>query len=205
MAAEAYEPPQERAFDYARTVALSDGVFAIALTLLVLNITVPVLAPGHHQNLGHKLLDRRSEYGSYALGFAIIALLWVRHHSLFRVLDRIDGRITALNLIYLGFVAFLPFPTRVLGLYGGEPASTVLYACTGGIVALAGGLMRLHAQRAGLVSAAGERELARLEHWTTTPAVFLVSIPVAFVSTTVAEIMWFGLLALRPLRARLRR
>src|SRR2546430_1764713 len=113
--------PEERAFDYARTVALSDGVFAIALTLLVLNITVPGLAAGHHGDLGHRLVHRSSEFYSYALSFAVIALLWVRHHTFFRGLARIDPRIAMLNLISLGFVAFLPYPTRILGLYGDEP------------------------------------------------------------------------------------
>src|SRR5436305_14658868 len=69
------EPPEERAFDYARTVALSDGVFAIALTLLVLNITLPAIAHGHESELGRKLLDRGGEFESYALSFAVISLL----------------------------------------------------------------------------------------------------------------------------------
>ncbi len=111
------EPAEERAFDYARTVALSDGVFAIALTLLVLNITVPLLAPSQHGKLGAGLLDRQGEFESYALSFAVIALMWVRHHALFRVLIRIDTTVTFLNLAYLGSVAFLPYPTRVLGRY----------------------------------------------------------------------------------------
>ena len=95
------ELPEERGFDYARTVALSDGVFAIALTLLVLNISFPALAPGHHGDIGRQLLDRRGEIGSYALGF----------------------------------VAFLPYPTRVLGVYGSEPAGVALYASTNVIIA----------------------------------------------------------------------
>ena len=201
------EPPEERAFDYARTVALSDGVFAIALTLLVLNISVPGLAAGHHDELGRRLLDRRPEFASYALSFVVIAFLWVRHHSLFRVLDRIDTRITALNLAYLGFVAFLPYPTRVLGLYGDQPASVVLYASTGAIVATIAGLIRLHAQRAQLLSQTGTRELGEREHWVIGPAVFLASIPVAFASPTIAELSWPVLLLLpgvRRLRVRRR-
>jgi uncharacterized membrane protein len=188
------EPPEERAFDYARTVALSDGVFAIALTLLVLGLTVPDLAPGHHRELGARLLDRGGEFGSYALSFAVIALLWVRHHGFFRMLDRIDTRITVLNLVYLGVVAFLPYPTRVLGLYGNETASVVLYASTVAIVGTIAGLMRIHAQRAHLFSDAGRRAHARREHWATAPAIFVASIPIAFASPTVAELSWLLLL-----------
>jgi uncharacterized membrane protein len=189
------EPAEERAFDYDRTVALSDGVFAIALTLLVLNISVPGLTPGHYGVLGDRLLARRGEFESYILSFVVIALLWVRHHAFFRVLARIDTRVTLLNLTYLGFIAFLPYPTRVLGLYGDEPASVVLYASTITIVATIAGLTRVHAQRAHLLSDSGLRELDRREHWAITPAIFLASIPIAFANPTVAKFSWLVLLA----------
>ncbi|TML97912.1 MAG: DUF1211 domain-containing protein [Actinobacteria bacterium] len=188
------ELPEERSFDYARTVALSDGVFAIALTLLVLNISFPALAPGHHGDIGRQLLDRRGEIGSYALSFAVIAFLWVRHHAFMRGLDLIDTRLTVLNLAYLGFVAFLPYPTRVLGVYGSEPAGVVLYASTNVIIASISALMRNHAKRAHLLSPLGTAVVARREHWAITPAVFLISIPVAFASPTAAKFCWLLLL-----------
>lgn len=194
------EPPEERAFDYSRTVALSDGVFAIGLTLLVLNITVPVLSSSHHGELGSRLLDHRYEFQSYALSFAIIAMLWVRHHSLFRGLDRIDGRLTALNLVYLGFIAFLPYPTRVLGIYASEPAAAVLYAVTLLCVAVIAALVRLHVTRAGLLSEAGKREVARREHWAFAPVVLIASIPIAFLSPPVAEFSWLLLLLMPATR-----
>ncbi len=188
------EPPEERGFDYARTVALSDGVFAIALTLLVLNISFPALGTGHHGEIGKQLLDRRGELGSYALSFAVIAFLWVRHHGFMRLLAVIDTRITALNLAYLGFVAFLPYPTRVLGVYGSETAGVVLYASTNVIIASISALMRIHAQRAHILSQVGTAVVARREHWAIAPGVFLLSIPVAFVSPTAAKFCWLLLL-----------
>lgn len=194
------EPPEERAFDYARTVALSDGVFAIGLTLLVLNITVPELSTGHHGELGEGLLARRSEYESYALSFAIIAVLWVRHHTLFRGLDRIDGRLTGLNLLYLAVIAFLPYPTRVLGTYPSQPAAAVLYAVTLLVVTTIAALTRLHVIRAGLLSEGGQRELARREHWALAPLILIASIPVAFLSPAVAELAWLLLLLLPAVR-----
>jgi uncharacterized membrane protein len=190
-----------RAFDYARTVALSDGVFAIALTLLVLNISLPALH-GHDNLLARRLFDRRGELASYALSFTVIAFLWVRHHSFFRVLTRIDTRLTTLNLIYLGFVAFLPYPTRVLGLYGDQPAAVALYATTVAAVSLAAGLMRIHALRVGFVTDAGRRELAEREHWVFAPVVFLLSIPIAFLSTTAAIVSWCVLLVWPSLHRR---
>jgi uncharacterized membrane protein len=166
----------------------------------VLNITLPELSSGHHGELGHRLLDRWPEVRSYIISFAVISYLWFRHHGFFRALARIDGVITALNLVYLGMVAFLPYPTRVLGLYGDQGAAIALYAGTAASVSLVAGLLRAHATRAGLLSDAGRRHLARREPWGIAPAIFLVSIPIGFVSTTAAELTWILLLSLPGLR-----
>ena len=195
------EPPEERGFDYARTVALSDGVFAIALTLLVLGISFPELAASRHGDIGKQLLDRGGELGSYALSFAVIALLWVRHHGFMRSLEVIDSTVTWLNLAYLGFVAFLPYPTHILGVYGDQTASVVLYAATCGIVATISGVMRIHAERAHLLTPSGAAVVARREHWAFTPLVLFGSIPVAFVSPTAAKFCWLLLLLARLRRA----
>jgi uncharacterized membrane protein len=192
------EDPAERRFDYDRTVALSDGVFAIALTLLVLNISAPTLGPGHEGVLGSRLLDHGDEYLSYALGFAVIGLLWIRHHTFYRGVDEIDTALTAINLVYLGLVAFLPFPTRILGLYGNQPAAVILYATTVAIVSIVARINVAHAMRAGLLSDAGRREVKRREHWVIVPAVFLLSIPISFVSTSAALYSW-ALLFILPL------
>jgi TMEM175 potassium channel family protein len=188
------ETLEERAFDYSRTVALSDGVFAIAMTLLVLQITVPVLSSEQHSELGKRLLDHRDEFISYAISFAVISLYWVRHHVFFRGLKTIDMRLAVLNLAYLAFVAFVPYPTRVLGLYGDQPASVVLYASTLLIIAALAGLSRRHAMRAGLLSPQGKREMASREHWLIAPAIFALSIPVAFLDSTAAQLVWLLLL-----------
>ena len=190
------ETLEEQAFDYARTVALSDGVFAIALTLLVLNIGVPELKSSEHSELGHRLIEHRQEFVSYAISFAVISVFWLRHHVFFRRLSRIDGRLTVINLAYLAFVAFVPYPTRLVGIYGDEPAAVVLYAATLAILATLAGLTRLHARRAGLVTAQGIREMDRREHWLVAPGIFLVSIPIAFVNASLAQLVW--LLVLVP-------
>src|ERR1700750_231541 len=98
-------PEQEQGVD-PRTLALSDGVFAIALTLLVLSIRLPDVTPGH--TLGHALLDRRDELFSWLVSFVVLAAAWVRHRSLFASLRGVDRRIVWLNLAYLGAVAFVP-------------------------------------------------------------------------------------------------
>lgn len=188
------ESPAEREFDYDRTVALSDGVFAIALTLLVLSLTVPILRPGHTSLLGSRLLRRHDEFVAYAISFAVIAMLWVRHHQAFRTLKRIDGRVTGLNLAYLAFVAFLPFPTRVLAIYGEEPSAVALYAATCVLLSLLSGLIRRHVRQAGLVMPSRAHELDEREHWAVAPAVFLLSIPLAYVNPTLGKLTWLLLI-----------
>ncbi len=184
------EEPAERRFDYDRTVALSDGVFAIALTLLVLNIEAPALSSGHEGVLGTRLLDHGDEFFSYALGFAVIGLLWVRHHSFFRGVKLIDTPLTVMNLVYLGLVAFMPYPTRILGLYSRQPAAVIMYASTVATVSVVARILSIHAVRAGLLSEAGLREVARRGTWVVVPAVFVISIPIAFVSTRAALYSW---------------
>ncbi|HWC40100.1 MAG TPA: TMEM175 family protein [Acidimicrobiales bacterium] len=194
------EEPAERRFDYDRTVALSDGVFAIALTLLVLNIEAPALSSGHEGVLGSRLLDHGDEFFSYALGFAVIGLLWVRHHSFFRGVERIDTRLTVLNLVYLGLVAFMPYPTRILGLYGRQPAAVIMYGATAATVSVVARALSIHAVRAGLLSEAGAREAARRGAWVVVPTVFVISIPIALVSPTAALYSWLLIFVLPRLR-----
>jgi uncharacterized membrane protein len=197
------ESAPERAFDYDRTVALSDGVFAIALTLLVLSLSVPRLMPGHTSLLSHRLLGQHDQFVAYGISFAVIALLWVRHHLTFRTLRRIDGTVTGLNLAYLALVAFLPFPTRVLADYGEEPSAVLFYAATGAVLSLLAGLIRFHVTRAGLVHPSRAHELGDREHWAITPAVFIASIPVAYVNPTAGKLFWLLLLVTSSgLRAR---
>jgi uncharacterized membrane protein len=186
------EVPGPGGWDYSRTVALSDGVFAIALTLLVLNIGLPSVPKG--SDLGDALLDQSTELESYAIGFAVISLLWMRHHAFFGSLRAIDGRLIVLNLLYLGLVAFLPYPTRVLGRYGDQPASVVLYAVTVAVIALVSAVMREYARSAQLVDES--RLLPRQLSWVAV-VVFLASIPIAFVSTKAAELCWIAVLVPR--------
>lgn len=188
-----------RAFDYDRTVALSDGVFAIALTILVLTISFPDLHGAARGQLGTALEHRISQVFSYALSFAVLGLLWLRHHAFFRELTRIDATVAVLNLIYLALIAFLPYPTRLLGVYGDEAVSVVAYATTILLISLTATLMRLHAVR----SSVAPRPPREAWIWQlAAPAVFLISIPVALlIGTTAAKWTWV-LLVLAPLALR---
>lgn len=99
--------------DATRLQAFSDGVIAIAITLLVLELRVP----GGEPHLRSLLIDLWPKYAAYALSFVVIGIIWVNHHSLFARITRITRVLLFLNLALLMGIAFLPFPTAVLGTY----------------------------------------------------------------------------------------
>ena len=175
-------------------LAFSDGVFAIAMTLLVVGITVPVLPDASSvAQLADLLNDRTSNVISFFISFGVIGRYWVAHHQFFALLSRADSRLVGINLLYLAFIAFLPYPTALLGTYIENPLSVALYAV---MVALISGLevvLFRHAHRHGLLAEAMPADVYR---WgvigSLSPvAFFLASVPVAFASTTLAVGIWF--------------
>jgi uncharacterized membrane protein len=100
-----------------RMEAFSDGVFAIAITLLVLEITIP---EGAGEDLLDAFLDQWPSYLAYVVSFATIGAIWLAHNGITEYLDRTDPGFIRLNLLLLMVVAFLPFPTRLLGEHFGE-------------------------------------------------------------------------------------
>ena len=93
-----------------RVEAFSDGVFAIAITLLILAVGIEK-AP--HGNLGSYLVDLWPAYVAYAVSFLTIGIMWVNHHLLFDNFARVDRPMLLLNILLLMLIAFVPFPTRV--------------------------------------------------------------------------------------------
>jgi uncharacterized membrane protein len=92
-----------------RLEAFSDGVFAIAVTLLILEIKVPPIA-----NLGHGLLQLWPSYLAYSISFIVVGAIWINHHVMFEWIERVDQPLILLNTLHLMFIAFVPFPTAVL-------------------------------------------------------------------------------------------
>jgi TMEM175 potassium channel family protein len=182
---------EENEVEFSRIVAFSDGVFAIAITLLVLNLSVPETTPAG--DLGRTLWDQRQDLLAYAFSFAVIGRFWVVHHRFFASVTGFDGRLLALNLFYLGWIALLPFSSQVLGDHGGDTGAIVLYAINLVGVTLTGALMAADAQRAGLAEMSAEqaRDWQRRSFYIA--AVFLASIPVAFIAPEIAGWLWLAL------------
>lgn len=177
--------------EFSRIVAFSDGVFAIAITLLVLAINVPDHLRG--ESLPDALWGQRADFLAYALSFAVIGRFWLVHHRFFGEVTGFDGKLLALNIFYLAWIALIPFSSEVLGDHGGEAAAIVVYATNLSGVVLTGLWMQASAQAAGLttIDDAAHREDRYRSLYIA--AVFLASIPVALVAPAIAPFMWLAL------------
>ena len=183
--------PGEQAYGLGRILALSDGVFAFALTLLVVQLTVPTASS--HSSLSSQLLGQMPSYFSYVISFAAVASTWYGHHENFKYIRRYDGALIALNFGSLLLIAFLPFPTAVLGRNQHEPLAALVYAVTlalNNMFSAATWWYAIHRRR--LVRHNLERRIIRLRFYRTLAgiAVFLFSIPVALWQPLAAEIIW---------------
>jgi uncharacterized membrane protein len=195
--------PLARAEDieYDRVLFFSDAIFAIAITLLVIDLQVP---DGPVQS-GQQLRETVPQMVGFAISFAVIGLFWIGHHGLFRHIKGLNRPLIMLNLLFLGTIAFLPYPTSLVSAAGDQVPATVFYAASIIAAGLAEAAVWLYAMRI--------RELAlpgvppSVHRWVLlrtlmTPAVFLVSVPVAFFRPVPAKYLW---LLLIPAGAVLRR
>ena len=112
---EAREPESEMRTETGRVEGFSDAVFAISITLLVLDLKVP--PPGGPGLLGKLLLEQWHEYLAFLASFGAIGFMWMYHHELFTFIKRVDRTLLALNVLLLLGVAIVPFPTAVAAAY----------------------------------------------------------------------------------------
>jgi hypothetical protein len=115
----------ERLHDPARVLALTDGVFAIIITLLVLEIHVPELTQGH--SLNEALAEVRPSLVAFVISFILAGMYWVGHRDLFALIRRTDRGLVWLNILYLLPLCLLPFGAGLLGRYDTEPVALRIY------------------------------------------------------------------------------
>lgn len=127
----------ERAHDPARVLALSDGVFAIIITLLVLEIHVPELTQGH--SLNEALGEIRPSFTAFVISFILAGMQWAGHRDLFALIRRTDRNLVWLNILYLLPLCLLPFGAGLLGRYEHEPVALRIY----GLLLVAIAVMRV--------------------------------------------------------------
>jgi uncharacterized membrane protein len=123
-------PPNPLWMSTGRLESFSDGVIAVAATLLVLNVTVPIVSG--HQSLSHALADQWQVYVAYAVSFITIGIVWINHHAMISRLRIADHAILMLNLLLLLWIALLPFATSLMTTYlrkgHGQHLAAAIYA-----------------------------------------------------------------------------
>lgn len=121
------DPRQVSLMSLNRFEAFSDGVFAIAVTLLVLEIKAPDLSEATSSEAITKLLQVFPHILSYITSFIVIGVLWINHHALFHFLKRVDRTVLTINLLLLMCVAFIPYPTALIGEFRASLPVVVFY------------------------------------------------------------------------------
>ena len=180
-----------RGVSKSRLEAFSDAVFAIAVTLLVIELAVPDVHEG--ESLANALADEWPHYAAYAVSFAIVGIIWVNHHHVMDEVARVTRGLTYLNLGLLSTVAFLPHPTAVLAEYvqvGGSRShvAAAVYSGTLLVMSLWFLLFWMHVVRARLhdpgIAGAGLRRRTRRAF--IAPVAYAVVLGIAFVSAPLA-------------------
>jgi uncharacterized membrane protein len=200
------EAPEERPgatlwFNLDRLVAFSDGVFAIALTLLVLTFDAPGYTSAQAEGqLWSYVKDQFPELFGFTLSFFIVARYWMAHHRLFHIIRECTPRLVQLNFVLLFFVVLLPYPTELYGDYPQVETAIVLYAASVGIAGLASAALTYYAVHDHrLIDPAVTDD--HIAHSTlrglTLPVVFLLSIPVALIDPSAGPFVWLLLIPAR--------
>lgn len=186
--------PKRRAdneVEFGRIVAFSDGVFSIAITLLVLNLGIDKgLTEGQIDNA---LWDQREMFLAYGISFAVIGRFWLVHHRFFAEVQAFDGRMIGLNLLYLGWIVLIPFSSEVLGEYGGKTTAVVVYSVNLAVVVLLGLLMSVDARRRGLTKIDDRTHRENQIRGAYIAGIFVLSIPLALVAPNLAPWLWLVL------------
>ena len=189
-----------------RLVFFSDAVFAIAMTLLVIDLRVPDLVGSvTDRRLASALAEDLPRVFSYALSFAVIGMYWLAHWRRYAMVRRVDETLVLLNLLLLGLVAAIPFPTSLLGQYGDLAVAVVLYAGLLAVAGLAGTAGWLYVTRKGLMRPGVTRTEVRVGtlRGLAVPVVMLGSLAILpFLGPGPVELAWLLIIPLHWLIAR---
>jgi uncharacterized membrane protein len=179
--------------EFDRLAFFSDAIYAISLTLLVVGLDIPSIADtSSNQDLWDALDELQPEILMFFISFFVIGSFWLAHHRFVARLAAINRPLMLVTLGYLAFIAFLPFPSGLLGEYSDNSVAVALYALCIAVVASVEAVLFALARRHSLLSVAPSDDVFR---WgmvaSLLPALlFLVSIPVAFVSPTLGIVTW---------------
>jgi uncharacterized membrane protein len=185
--------PDQEQLGLERLVFFSDAVFAIAITLLALEIRLPVLDGGlTNAELTSSLLALWPKYLGYSISFLVIGFIWIGHHRKFRFITHFDSNLLLLNLLLLMVIAFIPFPASVISEYGNRTA-TIFYALVMILAGLLSAIIWIYSSfQNRLIDPTVDLRYRRKETWgpLLMSVIFLISIGIAYLNDDLAKASW---------------
>jgi uncharacterized membrane protein len=180
--------------EVARIAAFSDGVFAIAITLLALQLDIP---SGENVDVWAALHSLWPSFLSFGISFAVIGAYWIAHHRLFSLIDRYDRKLLWLNLLSLFFIVLMPFTTSLIGEHGGSSdVAVVVYAVSVAAAGFANTVMAVYALVGHrLCSDAVDEKLIKFHIWRglAIALTFTVSLALLPLGPSIVELSWLSL------------
>jgi uncharacterized membrane protein len=195
-----------RALD--RVIMFSDGVFAIAITLLALDLRLPPLAERSSAALLQALAANAPRFLSFVVSFGVTGIFWLAHQRMFSLIARFDRGLALVNLLFLMSIAVMPFSMMLIGEYGELKAATAFYSGSLVFTSVTSNLLWMYAARGRRLL---DPQVSRADVRVTTArgvvtlVMFVVSFGVAFVSVTAARITWVLTVVAARLAGRLAR
>jgi uncharacterized membrane protein len=192
-----------------RLLALSDGVVSIALTLLVLQIAVPAVSSMQHpdaaSDLANALGMNYNAWISYVISFYVVIQFWILHHQVFRRIARQREGLVLWNAAFLFAVSVMPFTSNLLGKDGSNPLAVAIFALNLLLANLAMQGTQEYARRRDLMRPGRYDFGAYRWNYAASLAVIALSLVLAWINTTVAELCWLLFGVVPQIAARLRR
>jgi uncharacterized membrane protein len=164
----------------------SDGIFAIAMTLLVIEIKFPDLSRTTPSEAVTQMLDIEPHLLSYVTSFIVIGVIWLNHHALFHLLKRVDRAALVINLLLLMCVAFIPYSTALIGSYGELRSVVIFYGLSLAITGIAYNALWFYVVHKYILSEnlIHHRAIRKATLWSIGyPISYLVASGLAFIST----------------------
>lgn len=186
-------------FSTERLGALSDGLFAIVLTLLVLDLKVPELPSGYReQEMIADLAALLPNFAAWLISFLLLARIWVVHHGIIASLSRCHVGTIAWNFVVLGLCSLVPFSAGLIGTYEWDPLAIIIFSALFGLVGLAIGMLARHAATEFHLLRSDDAVVDLRRHWRyhtlAIPSVALISIA----AIPVAEVVSLGVWIIEP-------
>ena len=196
---------QDDQYDVGRLLALSDGIFAVAMTLLVVGIPVPVLTRPTDKDLQSAIGDLLPNLIAFGVSFMVVGLYWTVHRRILRGVVRADGGAASVNLLLLLLVCLVPFSAALLSRYGDLPTAVVLYASNLALIGVFTLALRIRTWRHLRIAATARQRRAAVASGLSNVAVFGLSIPIALRNPGYGELFWLLLFPLQFMLGRIDR